>query len=659
MRRFRQRNILLYILPAILLICAGLWFLRNHYLRVTLNYQEISSENGVWDLSEYDFENGYVRLTGKGETIPGRLVPPQVFDDYSGEATYGGYETCPVNTTRLRILLPEDAVYMVAGPSAFFGDRLFIGGEPRQEAGVVSDSAETAAPGYAYFAAEARSENSELEIVRQTSNFVHRTNGDPVPLYIGSPEVIRRFISIETGYAGLILGVFFTLFILHSVLYLILQRYRANLYFALLCLGWCLRCGVTERALLADWFPGIPWEVLFRTEYLMVAAAAVCIFLVMQEIFPGMLPKGLKRVFFCYSGVYTLLCLFLPTYPLSYMNVICPAIYITLSIPILISLIRYLSAHIRNRSVSPEQWGMLAGILLVFFATAQDAFYYVNLIFIGVLNDFGFMVFAFFQTAVIFYGTMRELKEARQAEQDSRIEAEIQKKTGEAKEVFLHNLSHELQMPITVMSGFAQLTAQMLEDEPIHRTLIRENMRRVEDEAGRMERMVSMLLDVAALENGSFTLHSKPVDLNALIRAVVEVHFPVMDHNNNQIEVKTGEHLTVYGDPERLQQVLINLLSNAVKNTKNGIITIQTARKQDVAQVMVSDTGCGIPPELLPEMFRRFSRHSNEAGNGLGLYICKQLTEAHGGIITIQSELYRGTQVCFTVPLWKEDNQNG
>lgn len=254
--------------------------------------------------------------------------------------------------------------------------------------------------------------------------------------------VIRRFMSIETGYAGLILGVFFTLFILHSMLYLILQRYRANLYFALLCLGWCLRCSVTERMLLADWFPSIPREILFRTECLMVAVAAVCILLVIREIFPGMLPKGLQRVFFCYSGLYALLCLFMPTYPLSYMNVICPAVYITLSIPILISLIRYLAAHIRNRNVTPEQRDMLAAILLVLFATAQDAFYYINLIFIGVLNDIGFMIFAFFQTAVIFYGTMRELKEARQAKQDSRIEAEIQKKTGEAKETFLHSLSH-------------------------------------------------------------------------------------------------------------------------------------------------------------------------------------------------------------------------
>lgn len=219
------------------------------------------------------------------------------------------------------------------------------------------------------------------------------------------------------------------------------------------------------------------------------------------------------------------------------------------------------------------------------------------------------------------------------------------------KEEFLHNLSHELQMPITVVSGFAQLTGRMMDDEEIDRAAVRDNMRRVDSEAGRMERLVVQLLDAAAIENGSFSLNRRGADMAELLDTVARVHFPVMDNHGNTVTVDTPPDLPwIYGDRERLLQVLLNLVSNAVKHTEGGGVSLSAQVEGDMVAVAVKDTGAGIAPELLPQLFERYPQNRATGGNGLGLYICGQIVKAHGGQIKVESKAGEGTAVRFTVP---------
>lgn len=647
----------LVLLPLLAVICVGLWFLRGHYLRTVLNYQEVTSHNGVWDLTEFDFETGFVRLCGEGETIQRALVAPAEFDDYADEIQYGKYNEFPANTTRLRMYLPDNGRYMVVAYSVDYGERTFINGEWRTDAGIVSETAETAVHGLGYITEEVQVQNGELEVVRQTINFVHRANGNPVSLYVGKPEIMRRFVALETGQSGVIMGVFLALFLAHGMLYFILRRYRANLYFAFLCLGWCLRCGITERKLFTDWFPDIPWEVLFRGEYILVAVAGSCIFLVINEMFPAALPKVFLRIMLGYSAFYAALCLFLPTYPLSYMSLICPAVYMTSTIPLAAYVYRYLSKRMKTKEVRIEHWAIVLSFLLLSFAATHDVFYYNGLTTVGVLNDLGFMTFALTQMFAIFCGTMREIEQVMKAEQALRTETEALQRVSTLKEEFLHDLSHELQMPITVVSGFAQLTAQMMEDEPVEREEIRANMLRVVDEAEHMEQMVTSLLDAAAIENSDLRIQREKVDIGQLVQTLATIQFPLMDRNSNASVVQIEEGLLICGDRERLRQVLLNLISNAVKHTKNGTVAFTAEPVEGgLVRVEVRDTGAGISEELLPNLFHRFAKPASAKGNGLGLYICMKLIEAHGGTIGIESETGEGTCVWFTVPVWKEED---
>lgn len=650
-----EKRKLLFLLPVITLFCFGLWFLGSYYLQVTLGYENLRSDTGLWDLTEFDFESGFVRLYGHGETIQNRLVPPEDFDSYQNEIRYGGGDENPVNTTRMRVLLPDDGFYMAAGHSADYAETIFIGGEERQRAGTVGETAETSEAGYAYFELDVRAENGVLDIVRQTNNFVHREGGNATVLFIGRPELMRRYTAMNSGLQALTMGIFLALFIGHGALYVLLHRYKANLYFALLCLGWCIRTGVTGRKLIVEWFPDLPWQLTFRTEYFLTVFAVVCILLINREIFPGLLPKGYVRFYMVFTLVFLLVCILLPSYQLSYTGLVTPVFYIAGVLLFLFYLCRYLPRRIREGRLLPEQRAIVFSLLVLFFVMVHDMLYYNNLLSFSAMNNFGVMLYALVQIVAIYCGTMRQVEEARAAERESRLENETLLRVGQLKEAFLHNLSHELQMPITVMSGFAQLTTQMLTDDAIDLPGIQDNMRRVEDEAGRMERLVSMLLDAAAIDSGSFTLHREKMDFGELIRSVAEIHFPIMDGGGNRILLEAEDALTVNGDWERLQQVLINLLSNAVKHTKNGTITIKAQKDRGFVKTAVKDTGEGISPELLPELFGRFKKHETTGGSGLGLYICRQLAEAHGGMIEIESQQGRGTTVTFTVPLWKEE----
>ena len=151
------------------------------------------------------------------------------------------------------------------------------------------------------------------------------------------------------------------------------------------------------------------------------------------------------------------------------------------------------------------------------------------------------------------------------------------------------------------------------------------------------------------------------VSLVEIIQSTVNTYYPAFVKNNNQLKTVHGDAiLNVNCDERRVSQVLVNLIANAAKHTRNGLITISTYQMDGFAVVAVADNGSGIAGEHLPLLFERYNSRNGEkeiippgnaSGTGLGLYICKHIIESHGGSITVESELQKGTTVCFTLPL--------
>jgi signal transduction histidine kinase len=171
----------------------------------------------------------------------------------------------------------------------------------------------------------------------------------------------------------------------------------------------------------------------------------------------------------------------------------------------------------------------------------------------------------------------------------------------------------------------------------------------IRDETQRLGRMVGGMVNLASMSE--ISENRKRVDFAALLRNSAEAFRLALEQRNNCLSVEIAPGLPdVFVENDQFKQVLTNLLSNATDHTGNGEITVAADFDGTFITVRVTDTGEGVEPKLLPDVFERGV--SGSGGTGYGLYICKTVVEAHGGIIKIESAPGKGTTVTFTVPIY-------
>jgi PAS domain S-box-containing protein len=219
---------------------------------------------------------------------------------------------------------------------------------------------------------------------------------------------------------------------------------------------------------------------------------------------------------------------------------------------------------------------------------------------------------------------------------------------------FLSIASHELRTPLTTLMlqverlGSAQPTADHALP-PALATRVAMMTRQVD----RLSALVEQLLDVARIHEGRLELHLEEVDLGALVLEVVERFEEQAARAKTPIEVRIDKPVAGCWDRLRLDQVLTNLVSNAVKYGRNGRIAITAAADDSFASVVVADRGIGIRPEDRGRLFGRFERLASDpaiGGIGLGLWITREIVEALGGTIGVESELGEGSTFVVTLP---------
>ena len=215
------------------------------------------------------------------------------------------------------------------------------------------------------------------------------------------------------------------------------------------------------------------------------------------------------------------------------------------------------------------------------------------------------------------------------------------------------NVSHELRTPLGLIKVFC--TTLMAKDIAFDRITRLEFLNDIDQEADKLEKIVSNLLDLSRLQNNRLHLDKHALDLGELITSVVEdmkVHLA----QHSVVCDLAAEPLSVLADPHRLEQVLRNLITNAVKYSPNrGTITLQCRKEARQIIVMVNDEGIGIPNQDLERIFERFYRVDNEitrqaSGVGLGLAVSRGIIEEHGGRIWAESVLGKGSSFYFTLP---------
>jgi signal transduction histidine kinase len=212
------------------------------------------------------------------------------------------------------------------------------------------------------------------------------------------------------------------------------------------------------------------------------------------------------------------------------------------------------------------------------------------------------------------------------------------------------NIAHDLRSPITRMRGFAEVTLtgsnSLSEYQSMASTVL--------EECDRLLAMINTMLDISEAETGLTGLRLEEVNIEELIRDVLDLFGPVIDAKGLRTDLHTEGHLITMADTQKIQRVLSNLLDNAIKYTpQGGSIHISATGTGREVRVALDDTGIGIPGPELPHIFDRFfrgERSRSEPGSGLGLSLARALVAAHRGSIAVTSTPGEGTQILVTLP---------
>ncbi|MGE4424308.1 MAG: ATP-binding protein [Pseudodesulfovibrio sp.] len=243
-----------------------------------------------------------------------------------------------------------------------------------------------------------------------------------------------------------------------------------------------------------------------------------------------------------------------------------------------------------------------------------------------------------------------------------------EKELDQLKTDFISTVSHELRTPMTSVLGFSKIIRKKLDravfpllageksvEKPISQ--VRGNMDIIVAEAERLTELINDVLDIARMEAGEIQWRDENVSMAGVLHQSVEATRGLWEAKGLRVEVDAGEDLPlVRGDRDRLVQVVVNLLSNAVKFTEKGPIRCTAVREGEYLRVSVEDNGSGIDMADMRMVFDKFKQVGDTLtgkpeGSGLGLPICRQIVERHGGSIWVESEPGKGSVFFFTIPL--------
>ncbi len=261
-------------------------------------------------------------------------------------------------------------------------------------------------------------------------------------------------------------------------------------------------------------------------------------------------------------------------------------------------------------------------------------------------------------------GEAKSRRERRKAEEELSnnqkklaIAYEEARKAIKVRDDFLMIASHELKTPITSLKMNLQMMRRGINVEqgmPPKPEALAKSIDTSINQVNRLVKLIEDMMDVTRMEIGNLRFERSSINLKSLVQEVLDRFTNELSFAKCSIE--TNLHAEIIGnwDKTRIDQVVVNLISNAIKYAAGSKITVEASKNETHAFLSVRDNGPGIPKEKIPAVFQRYERANhdrNVVGLGLGLFICRQIIEAHGGTIRVQSEEKKGAAFLIELPL--------
>jgi signal transduction histidine kinase len=604
---------------------------------------DLTAFGGVLDLTDEDFSRSLFFLNGEWEHHNGKLYTP---DDFANnEALDGDLITVPtawhhaesplygVATFRLIVKTDEPELLMFI-PEMMDASVIWINNTIVFEAGVIGETkSETIARSRSAFAGFTPV-NGQVEIVMQAANYDIIESWGTFGIEIGKSNVLLNDAISRRVLVGIFIGLLLTLFIYQGILFFYNRKDLGNLFTALLCVF-----GAGFFALERNGFAS-----LFLANGIGVGLNRIYYLLLVLQTFTVIgfimitLKVSVKRVMISFYCVFLIIMLFIIFLPFSLWNT--PFAYTGL-IP---ATFVYISA-VRSKKLKENPFNILLVSSIIIYNVWNHFCWYVlnDTFYMQNIASYVFLVIG--QCIILSVGHV----ETKRKEELSTEQSLILGNLNRLKTEFLQDMSHEMKTPLTLIATGIDYTDREINKKSGNISKVITVLEKSRNETQRLGRMIEGMLKLSTMSE--ISENRRRLDFADLLINSAETFRLAFEQRNNSLRIEIMPDLPdVFVEKDRFIQVIANLLSNATEHTQDGQIALIADYDRSFITVKVTDTGCGIPPEISPHIFKRGISGRN--GTGYGLNLCRIIVEAHGGTIEIESEPNMGTTATFTVPVY-------
>ncbi|AOY78134.1 diguanylate cyclase [Clostridium formicaceticum] len=643
-----------YIAYLVLISCfAGLFmmFTKMQYISADANIPP--AQKGMLDISNLDYEQqGFIELKGEWELYHNQLLDDADFAKRRDELEISDYINLPgetirgagYSTYRLRIK-SQNMQHLDLGiflPYSLTSYRLIINKKVISETAGFNSKNERA-EGIKNKIFHIGSMPEEFEIILNVLNEGDHVVNDPI--YLGE---YSRILAKHTNNLLRDMFLFSAMIVLglyHTVLYLFLPKKKYAMFFGMLCIVMAVRTFVTSYSVVITNFIDIGFCLFHYVNYVGGIFGVIYLCNFIHSLFPNEFSNKVLKSIKGYSLLKLMIFIAIPYYQFNYLKNLTNALILMSSLYCTFVLIR---AAIKRREGAKI---MLIGMFFATIALINDILYVNKMP--SLMTFYGLSTFSIVSLAFILALILSKIF----ANAFVSVEGLSKKllSLNELKDEFLANTSHELRTPL---NGIIGITESLVEGAAGEVTdAVKKNLFIISASARRLSNLVNDILDYSKLKHSDIKLSLGTINLYELIETILTVFKMTQKRDCVLIKNQISKDIpNVYADEDRLQQIMYNLLGNAVKFTKQGEISVDAEVKRNFVQVIVKDTGIGIPHDKTEKIFESFeqidtSTSRQHSGTGLGLSITKKLVELHGGEITCESIEGKGSKFIFTLPI--------
>jgi two-component system, sensor histidine kinase ChiS len=628
---------------------------------------QLLAKEGTLDLINWDFKkDGVANLDGEWEFYWNQLLTYEDFQNGNPIKPDGYFKVPSVwtNYTLNGLKIPENgyATYrlkvktnnmdILKGLKILTSStsyKLMINNKVVAESGVVGKNQESSKPEFRPQAVCFESSTNDFEIIIQISNYVYSRGGMWHSIYMGNDNDIRKLKEFDSGKAMFMFGVAMIMSLYHITLFLLRKRDKSALYFGLLLLVVAIRITITGEYLILNFISSASVKWMVTVEYMTMYWGLIMTIAFVHEIYPKEVSAKVMKITMYIGVIFSIFTIFTPISIFTKYLILYEVLIILMYSYIFFSIIQ---AFIKKREGAIL---LLIEAIIVLPAFISDVLYHWNKIQdkYGPSMEIAVFMVIFIQSYIL-------------AERFSLAFENVEKLSDKLismdklKDEFLANTSHELRTPL---NGVINITDSLLKGIAGNLNLTQEeNLQVILASSRRLYNLISDIMDISNLEHNELKIYPKPIDIRMIAEKVIFALEYLKGGKNIVFENYIPKNIPlVFCDEERMGQIFYNLLENALKFTEEGYIKVSANFSNNIATIVIEDTGVGIKENNLEGIFNSFGQineRKNYEGTGIGLSITKQLIELQGGNIYVKSEYGKGSSFFFTLQLAKEQTKS-